>query len=226
MTVSNKSVLFILSLIFIWGCGEKQKSTNKKEVISDKVDSTSRNYFEQYKKRHNLTSNNFEDYKTKYKDGRKSEIRTMFSYEGYDDTLKLYPKNKTGIALIVIEWNENEGVVASESAAFDNQNNNQMYGGDVETNRRITPASRKFIKIGKQFFDNNFDKLTRISEIPNRDLEFVSFDFITTKGIFTVQESLKKLENNTSILSSLFDEGKKLKRKVLNTINTNEWKGK
>jgi hypothetical protein len=218
----------VATLIFnlIIGCVEKQKPSDNNKVNVIKKDSTPYNSFEKYKKRHNLTSNSFEDYKTKYKDGRKSEIRMLFTYESFDDTLILYPKDKTKIVLVVIEWNKNEGIVATESASFANQNNNQMNGGDVETNRRMLSASKKFIKFSEQYFDKNFDKLTKIEEIPNRELDSVSFDFITNKGIFTVQENLKKLENNTSIWSLLFEEGKKLKLEVVNTINTNEWKGK
>lgn len=218
--------LLILTLNLIIGCVEKHKSSDNKKVCVIKNDSLPDNSFERFKNRHNLTSNSFEDYKTKYKDGRTSEIRMLLTYESFDDTLKLYSKDKTKMGLVVIEWNKNEGIVATESASFANQNNNQMNGGDVETNRRIAPASSKFIKFSEQYFDNNFDKLTKIKEIPNRELDFVSFDFITNKGIFTVQESLKKLENNTSIWSLLFKEGKKLKLEVENTINTNEWKGK
>jgi hypothetical protein len=219
------TLLFLVNLFTI-GCHSKNE-TKENPIDKSSPNSTDTvNYFDRYKKKHNLTSNSFDDYKTKYKDGRISEIRTMLTYESFEDSLSVYPKSKTKIVLVVIEWEKSKGVVAMESSAFANQNDNQMNGGDVETNRRISPASKRFIELSEQIFDKNFDKLTKIDAIPNRDLDFVSFDFITNKGIFTVQERLKDLENNQSIWSSYFKEGKNLKSEIVKTINTNEWKGK
>ena len=219
-------IFAILTFNVIISCVDKQNSSAVTIVGAVKNDRKLDNSFEKYKKKHNLKSNSFEDYKTKYNDGRKSEIRMLLTYESLFDSLKLYSQDKTKIGLVVIEWNKNEGVIAQETSAFANQNNNQMNGGDVETNRRIAPAASKFIQFAEQYFDKNRDKLTKIVEIPNRALDAVSFDFVTNKGIFTVQESLKNLENNTSIWSLLFKEGKKLKIEVVHTINTNRWKGK
>lgn len=210
------SLLTFGSILFMLSCNQSKKTETKSNIDAteiQKTDDTLNTSFEKFKKRHNITSNNYEDFKTKYTDGRKSEIRTLLSYETlmFEDTFQSYSKDKTKIALVVIEWNKNEGIVTTENSAFANLNNNQMYGGDVETNRRVTPSAGKFIKLCEQFFDSNIDKFTKISEIPNRDLEFVSFDFVTNKGIFTSQESLKNLENNKSSFSPIFNEGKKLK---------------
>ena len=169
------------------------------------------NTFEAYKARHNLKSDRFEDYKTTYKDGRKSEIRTMLVYESQYETFKPYTLDKTRITLVVIEWNKNEGVVATEDSTFSNLDNNQMFGGDIESNRRIAPSSAQFNQFAIQNFDQYFNQLTQIDAIPNRNTDYVSFDFVTNKGIFTVQESLKNLENNTSVWSPLFNAGKKQK---------------
>jgi hypothetical protein len=219
----KKSLLIFGLLAILLSCNQskKTKKNNLNDTIVQKSDSTLDTSFEKFKKRHNLTTNNFEDYKTKYKDGRKSEIRTLLTFETLmlEDTFQSYPKDNTKIALVVIEWNKSEGIVATENSAFSNLNNNQMYGGDVETNRRITPSSAKFIKLCEQFFESNVDKFAEINEIPNRDLEFVSFDFITNKGIFTGQESLKNLENNKSIFSPIFKEGKKLKLETEKACN-------
>jgi hypothetical protein len=197
------------------GCADNKEADAAKKPDLKKNEMSENNSFENYKKRHNLTSDRFEDYKTTYKDGRKSEIRTMLTYEGYDETLAFNTKNdasdKTKVLLLVIEWNKNEGVVATESEAFSNQDDNLMFGGDVESNRRIAPTAGKFIQLAQQYLDENQAKLTKIDAVPNRDVDTVSFDFVTNKGTFTVQEKLEKLENKTSFWSAFFAEGKKLK---------------
>jgi hypothetical protein len=216
-----KCIVFAIITNLIIGCGNQKKADSKKEVSAENIDSTSNTSFEKFKKRHNITSNNLEDFKTKYKDGRKSEIRMLLTYESFEDSLALYPKNKTKILLVVIEWNKSEGIVATENSAFANLNNNQMYGGDVETNRRVAPSANKFLKLCEQFLDSNINAFTKIEEIPNRDINFVSFDFISNKGIFTVQEKLATLENNTSMFSNLFTQGKKLKSETEKIFNRN-----
>ncbi len=102
--------------------------------------------FDKFKKEHNKTSNKIDDYYTYYTDGRKSKIRTLLSYESVRDSLKLYVNDVTKIGFVLVEWNVNKGVIVSDDYAIANQDNNQMTGGDVETNRLLNPSAKNLWK--------------------------------------------------------------------------------
>ena len=56
--------------------------------------------------------------------------------------------------------------------------------------------------------------LLKVDTIPNRNVDSVSFDFITNKGTYTVQESKKTLESGDTDLSKMFKEAKKLNLEI------------
>ncbi len=75
------------------------------------------------------------------------------------------------------------------------------------------------MEIAKQYFEKNMDRLTKIDTIPNRNLKDVSIDFVTNKGIFTIQENINTIEKAESTLFSIFEESKKLKLEIENAMN-------
>ena len=55
--------------------------------------------------------------------------------------------------------------------------------------------------------------------MPNRNVDSVSFDFITNKGVYTIQESKKTLESVSTELSKIFKDAKSLKLEIENADN-------
>ena len=154
-----------------------------------------------------------ENYKTKYTDGRISEIRSIKSYNFLLDTTG---KNGSDELLqVVIEWQKYSAVVSNiEGSSIGQLETNDMVGGSVDVNQRAKSSSDKFFKMSKDYFKENAKLLTKINSIPNRDENSVSFDFITNKGTFTIQEDLKFVESGKSKASDYFKEAKKIRAEL------------
>jgi hypothetical protein len=214
----SKVLLFInsISALFL-SCNQSKQSETKSNLQEIKTDT--------------LESAIVKDNNTFYKDGRETEVRKLWYYNSLVKTSIPLEKNtntdnKLKLTTIIAEWNKCEAVVASEEAVFIQLPTNQMMGGDVETNRRNKESSIRYFDIAYKIFEKEFKTLKMANSISNRDTNFVSFDFFTDKGFYTVQESKAKLEAGESVWSKLFEVTKKMPTELEKTMNTNEWKGK
>jgi hypothetical protein len=204
-----------ISALFL-GCTQSNKfetESNTKEIKTDSFESAM-----------------IKDNKTFYKDGRETNVRKLWYYNSLVKTSIPLEKNtntdnKLKLTTIIVEWNKYEAVVASEEAVFIQLPSNQMMGGDMETNRRIKESSIRYFDIAYKMFEKEFKTLKMTGAISNRDTTFVTFDFFTDKGFYTVQESKAKLEAGESIWSDLFEATKKMPSELEKTMSTNKWKG-
>jgi hypothetical protein len=162
---------------------------------------------------------------TIYADGRKTGVRNLNYYNGLIDNQKQNKSEKVKILYVMTEWNEYEAVVASPQSAFIQLPSNSMVGGDEETNRRVKEYAIRYFSIATKMFEKEARNLKMINDITDRSTDYVTFDFITNKGLYTIQEKKVALENNRSIWSELFDASKQLNSDVLTTQMTNKWKG-
>jgi hypothetical protein len=101
-----------------------------------------------------------------------------------------------------------------------------MMGGDQETNKRNKESSIRYFDIAYKIFEKEFKTLKMASNISNRDTNFVTFDFFTISGFYTVQESKAKLEAGESVWSQLFEATKKMPKELKEKMSTNDCKGK
>jgi hypothetical protein len=97
--------------------------------------------------------------------------------------------------------------------------NSTMVGGDVETNRRFKEPSIRYWAIASKMFEQEFKNLKKAQRISNRDTTYVTFDFITTNGFYTIQELKSELESGKSIWSNLFKESKFLNTEMARVQN-------
>ncbi len=209
--MNNSKLLKHITLIAgvaltIVSCNENPKS--KKAVSEETVD---------YAKNDSINEAN----KTKYKDGRLSEVRTLRYFNFYKDTVNKISKDNIKLILVVVEWNKFEALVSDSIAAFGQNEMNTMNGGSVEENKLIEKDAKIFFKLGESIFKTKINVLDKPDLIPNRDSNYVSFDFVTNNGFYTVQERKLNLENNQSFLSQLFENAKKIRRQVENNANRN-----
>ncbi len=94
-----------------------------------------------------------------------------------------------------------------------------MVGGDEETNRRFKEPSIRYWTVASKMFEQEFKNLKKAEGISNRDTTYVTFDFITTNGFYTVQELKSELESGKSIWSNLFKESKFLNNEMARVQN-------
>ena len=71
-------------------------------------------------------------------------------------------------------------------------------------------------------FEQEFATLKKAEGISNRDTAYVTFDFITTNGFYTIQELKSELENGKSIWSNLFKESKFLNTEMARVQNESQ----
>jgi hypothetical protein len=211
----NASFLIFSSLVFLFGCNQTEKSNTesiKKETIED-----------------NFKLNKKEDttkFETIYNDGRISAVRNSKYYYLLVKSSIPLEDSKSGLTTVITEWNKYDANVATPEGSFiqktllmeDPQKkemeelgvdaNSTMVGGDEETNRRIKEPSKRYWAVASKMFEQEFNNLKKVDGISNRDADYVTFDFITTNGFYTVQEEKSKLEKNQSIWSNLFKESK------------------
>jgi hypothetical protein len=163
---------------------------------------------------------------SKYDDGRYTEVRTLTYYDFYKDTIQAIKNDSLKLILVITEWNKYEALVADKEAAFTQIPNNTMVGGDVETNNRIKKDAVKYFEMAKALFEKEINTIQKVDFISNRNTDNVTIDFVTNKGLYTVQIEKNKLESNQSIWSNLFNETKKMSILIEKTFNSNEWREK
>jgi hypothetical protein len=207
------SLLVFSSFIFLFGCNQTNKvnkENNQNETAKDTfaiVDTSS------------------EKYETKYTDGRITAVRNLKYYNALIETSKPLD-TRLGLTTVMSEWNEYDGNVATPQGAFTEKplflteaeksqmreagvdGKSTMVGGDEETNRRIKEPSIRYWAVASKMFEQEFNALKKAKGISNRDVDYVTFDFITTNGFYTVQEKKSKLESGQSVWSNLFKESK------------------
>lgn len=146
-----------------------------------------------------------ENNKTKYSDGRLSEVRTE-SY--YADSIKTLDKN-TDLKLFffVMEYNDYEAVVSDKDGVFGQLPSNTM------TQIKKNVAGQNFFIFADTIFQKKFNLLTPMTTITDRSVNTVSFDFVTNKGVYTALESKMNLEKGNSVWSELYKKAKEAKPK-------------
>lgn len=235
MSTKNKIVIVIIATIlltvlaFVWS--QIPRKTNKLENTSkaeskDKVvnvEAKINNYIV------NTNNNDFEDFKTIYADGRKSDVR---NFRFYNSLMKNVPFGDTvaakelGLIHVATEWNEYDANVASPESAFIEisipmgseqqkewaatgiDSKSTMIGGDVESDRRMKEPAKRYWAVASKMFEQEFANFKKAEGISNRNVDSVTFDFITTDGFYIVQVPKAELESGTSIWSNMFEESK------------------
>jgi hypothetical protein len=156
-----------------------------------------------------------EPWATRYADGRTSQVRTFQYFDHYHDKKPSAARQPANLIVVVVEWGRYDAVVGDRQGAFAQLPTNTMVGGDVETNNRVSKPSKAFFATARQTFAQQRDNLTRINKtVPNRNIDLVSFDFVTNQGTFTVQQDRRTLENGTSPWSKMFREARALREDV------------
>ena len=197
-SIANYSLVLAMLTATYSSCEENKKTKNQNTVVIEK-------------------NNNFDTIvPTKYKDGRLSEVRIFNYYHASKDTAKENKGDVIKLKYVVLEWNKYEAVVADEEGAFAQLETNSMRGGDVGTNKKVQKSSSLFFKQTEKIFEEKINTLLEVNEIPNRNVDSVSFDFITNKGVYTMQESKKTLESGGTDLSKIFKDAKSLKLEIEN----------
>jgi hypothetical protein len=214
------SLVVFGSLVFLFGCNQTKKSNTeslKKE--------TEENNFKL------KTPEDTTKYETVYNDGRISGVRNIKYYNSLVKTSKPLD-TKLGLTTIMTEWNKYDANVACPEASFIQTElmmgseqkkeliaagvdaNSTMVGGDVETNERIKEPSKRYWAVASKMFEQEYSSLKKAESISNRDTNYVTFDFITTNGFYTVQEKKSDLESGQSIWSKVFEESKFLNKEM------------
>ena len=194
--IPNNIFIIMIPFLLICSCNENKKTEQQ-----------SKNKIEK--------NNNFDTIvPTKYKDGRLSEVRIFNYYNASKDTSVENKGDVIRLKYVVVEWNKYEAVVADEEGAFAQLETQTMTGGDVATNKKVQKPSSLFFKQSKKIFEEKINFLLKVNEIPNRNVDSVSFDFITNKGVYTIQESKKTLESGSTDLCSIFKDAKRLKLEI------------
>ena len=231
-------LVLILSFVLL-GCNPTDKNSSEKK--QDEKKQAEKVQSEKVQNKFKLNSvQDTTKFETKYNDGRMTAVRNLKYYNllvessipMIDDALKL--------TTVITEWNEYDANVASPQGAFiqvpksfpepdrseliksgvdENSLNSQMVGGDVETNRRIKEPSIRYWAVASKMFAQEFAKLKKAEGISNRDIDYVTFDFITSNGFYTVQVKKSELESGQLIWSNLFKESKFLNTEMARVQN-------
>jgi hypothetical protein len=142
---------------------------------------------------------------TKYSDGRTSEVRTE-SY--YADTIKMLDKDADlQLFFFVMEYNGYEAVVSDKDGVFGQLPSNTM------TRIKKNVAGENFFIFVDKLFQEKLALLKPMTTITDRNVDMVSFDFVTNKGVYTVLESKTILEQGNSVWSELYTKTKEVKPK-------------
>ena len=212
-------IIVIISLV-ISSCNENKKTEQQskdKTVENNSLDTiTPTKYKDGRLSKDNIEKNkNFDTIApTKYNDGRLSEVRIFNDYHASKNTTIEKKGDAIKLLYVVVEWNKYEAVVADGEGAFAQLETQTMTGGDVGTNKKVQKPSSLFFKQSEKIFEEKINSLLKVNEIPNRNVDYVSFDFITNKGVYTIQESKKTLESGNTDLSAIFKGAKSLKLEI------------
>jgi hypothetical protein len=225
----NVSLLIFFLLLFLLSCNQAEKSNTesiKKETIEK-----------------NFKLNKTEDttkFETIYNDGRISAVRNSKYYYLLVKSSIPLADAKSGLTTVITEWNKYDANVATPEGSFIQKSllmedpqkkemqeagvdaNSTMVGGDEETNRRIKEPSKRYWGVASKMFEQEFKNLKKADGISNRDTSYVTFDFITTSGFYTIQEKKSELESGQSIWSTLFKESKFLNTEMARVQNESQ----
>ncbi|WP_395052986.1 hypothetical protein [Flavobacterium sp.] len=224
------ALLFFGSLIFLFGCNQTKKSNAKS--------------FKKATVENNFKLNKVADtskLETIYNDGRITAVRNVKYYGYLVRDSKPFGNTKLGLTTVITEWNKYDANVATAQSSFIEKalfleetekkqmiengfepSNSTMVGADEETNRRIKEPSIRYWAVASKMFEKEFKNLKKADGISNRDTTYVTFDFITTNGFYTVQEKKSELENGKSIWSNLFKESKFLNTEMARVQNESQ----
>ncbi len=223
ITTLKTCIAVTATTLLFYSCDQPKNTTiNKKQIVNEKV----KNNFKLNKESDTLK------FETLYNDGRITAVRNQKYYNYLLQDAKLTKDTALKIYTVVSEWNKYDANIQSASGGFiqvprsaqevinlkeelkaggadTNQDlNSTMVGGDVESNNRFKEPSERYFAVAKKIFEQEFKNLTKAESISNRDTNYVTFDFITNKGLFTIQELKSVLETNQSVWSTLFTESK------------------
>jgi hypothetical protein len=207
------ALLVLVSSVFLSGCNQMGASDAKNSQS------------EATKAPIKFATQGKDTFETIYADGRKSGVRNLNYYNALIDSEKENKSENITVLYVMTEWDKYDAVVAAPQEAFIQLPNNSMIGGDVETNRRVKDYAIRYFAIATKTFEKEARNLKTINAITDRDTNYVTFDFITNKGIYTIQEKKSDLENDQSTWSGLFNASKQLNSDIMTMLNTNEWKG-
>ena len=222
ITIKNNKFLLttitaaVLVFIVLFSMNEIKKSQDSKKSTSNIVSNSNvSNSALSAADKAKIIQSGYTIPETKYDDGRVSEARSIDPYSPRTDP-EVNKNEPIKLLGTVVEWNKYEALVSSEETGFIQLETNTMRGGDVQTNKRVSKSLLPFFKQSKKIFQERMGTLLKVDKIPNRNVDSVSFDFITNKGTYTVQESKKTLESGDTDLSRMFKEAKKLNLEIKN----------
>ena len=117
-----------------------------------------------------------------------------------------FPTDKTLVYGVVMDW-EMDGATATtvsyqtgDASLYLSTGGGIIGGGE---HKDINNAAKRFVSLAQSFLDKTTK--TEVTSLPETDV--VKFYLLTNKGIYVGQEEVKNLENNTSALLKLFEEG-------------------
>jgi hypothetical protein len=229
------SQVVFASVVLLFSCNQTKKS-NFKSAKNEIVEN-------------NFKLNKVADtikFETIYNDGRITAVRNVKYYGYLVRDSKPFGDTKFGLSTVITEWNKYDANVACPQAGFiqvprNSQDivklreelreggadpnidlNSTMVGGDEETNRRIKEPCKRYWAVASKIFEKEFKNLKKADGISNRDTTYVTFDFITTSGFYTVQVQKSELESGQSIWSNLFKESKFLNTEMARVQNESQ----
>ncbi len=131
------------------------------------------------------------------------------------------PVDQTKIYGVIMDWDVGNGTATlvsflSGDASLYLSSGGGFIGGVGHDN--VKQAGEAFINKAEKYLG----KVTKTEENPLPDKDGVKFYFLTNKGKFVAQESIKNFENNSSEWLDLFEEGNKLITEIRISSEKNE----
>ena len=230
------AALFFTALIvtaLVWNQSLVKISNKVENKISEALSTTTspvNNYLV------STSTDSFGNSKTVYADGRITDVRKLGYYDSVVKTSKPFgdtvAANKLGLTTIISEWDKYDANVASPQGGFIQVKtskevmdqlgdktkaqlkadgvdmNSQMVGGTEQDNKIFKEPSIRYWAVASKMFEQEFKNMKKAEGISNRDVDSVTFDFITTNGFYTVQVQKADLESGKSVWSNMFKESK------------------
>lgn len=173
--------VFVIGLIVFISCKPKQDKENKTE----KIDSNDN------------------------KENPFLGLRSMaFSTSPQQLSLKI-PDNKTQVYGIILDWDLGDAIATiigfetGDASMYLSSGGGVIGGGQHDNVRNVV---KPYIKMGQDFLDKAVKSDT--NTLPDKNC--IKFHFLTNKGIYSVQEQMINIENETSDWLSLFEEANKV----------------
>lgn len=173
-------------LVFYLTSCRNKSTANDKQTVADQ-DSTK-------PKVHQTKENAFE------------ELRNMAFTVTPEQLEFSLPTDKTVVYGVIMDW-EMGGATATTvcyqtgDASLYLSSGGGVIGGGQHQN--VNSAAKQFVTLAQSFLD----KTTKTETTPLPATNEVKFYFLTNKGVFAGQETMKNFENNSSIWLELFEEG-------------------